>query len=62
MEFPLVLDLTGYAWNPEATVYDLQGVIVHDGALVTEGHHYAFVYGRDQCWEFDNKEGIRVIR
>jgi len=60
VEFPLVLDLTGYAWNPEATVYDLQGVIVHDGALVTEGHYYAFVQERGQWWEYNDEKVIRV--
>ncbi len=60
VELPLVLDMTGYRWNPEATVYDLQGVIVHDGALVTEGHYYTFVQERGQWREFNDEKVIRV--
>ena len=48
VEFPFVLDMTGYTWNSDqAAVYDRQGVIVHVGESVKEVHYYAVVRDRD---------------
>ena len=61
MEFPLVLDMTGYKWNSgQAAVYGLQGVIVHDGDNFKEGHYNAFVRDGGEWWQFDDEKVTRA--
>ncbi|KAL0045967.1 hypothetical protein WJX82_009950 [Trebouxia sp. C0006] len=60
VEFPFVLDMTEYKWNSDqAAVYDLQGVIVHVGESVKEGHYYAVVRDGGAWWEFDDEKVTR---
>jgi ubiquitin C-terminal hydrolase len=61
LAFKDMLDLTGYAVDPDdgETQYELQDVIVHKGDLADEGHFMIFV--KDQVrggWvKYDDAEG-----
>ncbi|KAK9466645.1 hypothetical protein V1512DRAFT_163090 [Lipomyces arxii] len=61
VKYPRVLDLSPYSTRNENLVYELMGVIVHQGRRTSSGHYYAFCKQSDGTWANYNDEVVDSV-
>ncbi|KAK9458567.1 uncharacterized protein V1516DRAFT_682507 [Lipomyces oligophaga] len=61
IKYPKILDLSLYSTRPESLVYELIGVIVHQGYRTSSGHYHSYCKTSDGTWKDFNDELVDTV-